>query len=111
MSLKKLILFPAVLLLPGCGMAGAAMDLATAPVRVVKTGSTVVDAVTTSDSERDQKRGREIRQREERLGELDREYRKQSARCERGNDEACRKADRAYAEMRALMPTVPYDPR
>ncbi len=108
---KNLVLLPAVLLLPACGVAGAAMDIATAPVRVVKTGSTVVDVITTSDSERDQKRGREIRQREERLGELDREYRKQSARCERGNDEACRKADRAYAEMRALMPAVPYDPQ
>lgn len=109
MSKSKLIILPALLVLPGCGVAGAALDVASAPVRVVKTGSTVVDAVTTSDSERDQKRGREIRRREERLGELDREYRKQSAKCARGNEDACRKADRADAEMRALMPSVPYE--
>lgn len=109
MSQTKLILLPALLALPGCGVAGAAVDLATAPVRVVKTGSTVVDVMTTSDSERDQKRGREIRRREERLGELDREYHKQTSKCERGNDEACRRAEQAYAEMRALTPSVPYE--
>jgi hypothetical protein len=110
---KKLILIPAMLALSGCGVAGAAIDLASAPVRgtsrALEAGSTVVDVMTTSDSERDQQRGREIRRREEHLGELDREYRKQSAKCERGSNEACRKADQAYAEMRALMPSVPYE--
>lgn len=105
---RTLVLIPA-LLLPGCAMAGAAVDLATAPVRVVKTGSTVVDAVTTSQSEKDQKRGQEIRRREERLGELDRNYRKQSEKCRRGNDDACRKADQLYAEMRRMMPGIPYE--
>ncbi|MEA3262593.1 MAG: hypothetical protein U9R07_03810 [Pseudomonadota bacterium] len=113
MTQTKLILLPALLVLPGCGVAGAAFDVASAPVRgtsrALEAGSTVVDVMTTSDSERDQKRGREIRRREERLGELDREYRKHSSKCERGNDEACRKADQAYAEMRALMPSVPYE--
>ena len=88
---KKLILIPAMLALSGCGVAGAAIDLASAPVRgtsrALEAGSTVVDVMTTSDSERDQQRGREIRRREERLGELDREYGKQSAKCERGSDE------------------------
>lgn len=107
----KLFALPALLLLPGCAVASAAVDLATAPVRVVKTGSTVVDVMTTSQSEKDQKRGREIRRREERLGELQREYRKQAAKCERGNDEACRKADQAYTAIRAQMPGVPYEGR
>jgi hypothetical protein len=113
MSCKKLFRVPALLILPGCGVAGAAVDLASAPVRgtsrALEAGSTVVDVMTTSDSERDQKRGREIRRREERLGELDLEYRKQVGKCERGDDGACRKADQAYAEMRALMPSVPYE--
>ncbi|MCZ8018928.1 hypothetical protein [Novosphingobium sp.] len=113
MSNKKLFIVSALLVLPGCGVAGAAVDLASAPVRgttrALEAGSTVVDVMTTSQSEKDQKRGREIRRREERLGELDREYRKQSKKCERGDDEACRKADYAYAEMRSLMPGVPYE--
>jgi hypothetical protein len=113
MSNNKLLTVSALLVLPGCGVAGAAVDLASAPVRgttrALEAGSTVIDVMTTSQSEKDQKRGREIRRREERLGELDREYRKQSAKCERGNDEACRKASHAYAEMRALMPSVPYE--
>jgi hypothetical protein len=108
-----LFVLSSLMVLPGCGVAGAAVDLASAPVRgtsrALEAGSTVVDVMTISQSERDQKRGREIRQREERLGELDREYRKQSSKCERGDDDACRKADRAYAEMRALMPSVPYE--
>lgn len=113
MSQFKVIVLPALLVLPGCGVAGAAFDVASAPVRgttrAIEAGSTVVDVMTTSDSERDQKRGREIRRREERLGELDREYRKQSSKCDRGDEGACRKAEQAYAEMRALMPSVPYE--
>ena len=107
----KLIALPALLLLTGCAAASAVVDLATAPVRVVKTGSTVVDVMTTSQSERDQKRGQAIRQREERLGKLESEYRKQARKCESGNEDACRKAQRAYTEMRALIPQVPYEPK
>ena len=103
------------LLLGGCGAAGAVVDLASMPVRgtskAVKAGSTLVDVATVSQSERDQKRGQDIRRREERLGELDREYRKQSRRCADGSEDACRKRDAAYAEMRQLMPSVPYEPR
>ncbi|MEY4473966.1 MAG: hypothetical protein RL671_2270 [Pseudomonadota bacterium] len=107
----KPLLLPALLALPGCGVAGAAVDLASAPVRVVKTGSTVVDKMTTSQAEKDQKRGREIRRREEQIGELERDYRKQSGKCQSGDEDACRKADRIHAEMRALMPSVPYEAR
>ncbi|MDP3906246.1 hypothetical protein [Novosphingobium sp.] len=96
------------LMLSGCGAASAVVDLATLPVRGA---SKVVDAATVSQSERDQQRGQDIRRREERLGELDREYEKQSRRCAEGNDEACRKRDAAYAEIRTLLPGVPYEPR
>ena len=44
--------------------------------------SSAVDVATTSQSEADQKRGREIRQREERLGKLQRDYDKQIDRCQ-----------------------------
>lgn len=106
MSRFKLLLLPVLLVLPGCGVA---MGIASAPMQVVKTGGKVVDVMTTSQSERDEKRGREIRKREERLGELERAYRKQLAKCQRGDEGACRKADQARAEMRALMPGVPYE--
>lgn len=95
-------------MLSGCGAAGAVADLASLPVRGA---SKAVDVATVSQSESDERRGREIRRREERLGELDREYRKQARRCAEGSDEACRKRDAAYSEMRRLMPGVPYEPR
>lgn len=107
----------ALLILPlsGCGAAGAVVDLASMPVRgtgrAIDAGSTLVDVATVSQSERDEKRGREIRRREERLGQLDREYRKQSEKCGRGDAEACRKRETAWYEMQRLMPSVPYEAR
>lgn len=109
MSSYKLIALPALLLLSGCAAASAAIDLAAAPVKVVKTGGKVVDVLTTSQSERDEKRGREIRKREERVGELEREFQKESRKCQRGNDRSCRKAEEARAELRTLMPQIPYE--
>ena len=50
--------------LSGC-IAQAAVELVTLPIKVVGAG---VDAVTTSQAEADQKRGREIRKAEERAG-------------------------------------------
>jgi len=47
-------------------IAGAAVDVATLPVKVASAG---VDAVTTSESEADQKRGRELRLAEARCRE------------------------------------------
>ncbi len=76
--------FLPVLLVPalsGCvvgTIASTAVDIATLPVKVVSSG---VDAVTTSQSEADQKRGRELRKEEERRG---RELRRMEARCRRG---------------------------
>ena len=52
------------LLLSGC-LARTAVDIVTLPVKAVGAG---VDAVTTSQAEADQRRGREIREEEERLG-------------------------------------------
>ena len=64
--------------LSGCvvgTVASTAVDVVTLPVKVVSAG---VDAVTTSQAERDQKVGREIRRQEEERGRLMRE---QAKRC------------------------------
>jgi len=102
-----LILLPlAAFGLSGC-LAKTALDVATAPVRVVSKG---VDLATTSQSEADEKRGREIRKREERLGQLERQFAKLQKQCTDGNRRACDDAVTVNAEMRALMPSIPVEP-
>lgn len=96
----------ASLTLQGC-LARAAVDVVTLPVRAVGAG---VDAVTTSQSEADEKRGREIRKREERLGELERDLDRQMERCADGNDAACEKAQAIRSEMKAILPGIPVEP-
>ena len=101
-----LFLLPvAALGLSGC-LAKTAFDVATAPVRVVSKG---VDLATTSQSEADEKRGREIRRREERLGKLEREFAKLQKDCVDGDRRACDRATTVNAEMRALMPQIPLE--
>ena len=92
--------------LSGC-IAKAALDVATAPVRVA---SGAVDMATTSQSEADEKRGREIREREERLGQLQRQYAKEMDRCGEGNEAACKSARATHAEIEALLPTITVEP-
>lgn len=96
----------AALALQGC-LAKAAVGVVTLPVRAVSKG---VDMATTSQSEADEARGREIRKREEQLGKLERDYDKAMDRCGDGDDEACEKAQTLKAEMKALMPGVPVEP-
>lgn len=108
-TIRLATLIPAGLALAGC----TAMDVVSLPVKVAKTGvgavSAGVDAVTTSQSEADQKRGRDIRQREERLGKLQRDYDKLAERCTDGDDKACRQSVEVRAEIDALLPGVPYE--
>lgn len=92
--------------LQGC-LARAAVDVVTLPVRAVSAG---VDAATTSQSEADEKRGRAIRKREERIGEIEREYARAMERCGDGDDEACDRAQNLRAEQKALMQNVPAEP-
>jgi hypothetical protein len=73
--LPVLLLAPA---LSACAVASTAVDVVTLPVKVVSKG---VDLATTSQSEADEKRGREIRKEEERLGK---ERRKLEQRCRKG---------------------------
>ena len=101
-----LLLMAAAPLLSGC-LAKAALDVATAPVKVVSKG---VDLATTSQSEADEKRGREIRRREERLAKLERRYEKEVEDCEDGDRSACKDARETYDEMQELLPTIPVEP-
>lgn len=102
----------ALTVLPGC-VAKSAFDLATMPVRVgaraVNTTADAYDRVTVSQSERDQKRGREIRKREERYGKLSHDYDRALRKCNGGNDEACATAREIYGEMNAMRSSVPYE--
>ena len=69
------------LLLGGCivaDVAETAVDVASIPVKVVSAG---VDAATTSQSEADEKRGRELRKAEEARG---RQQRQLEERCRKG---------------------------
>ncbi len=91
-----------LLTLPGC-IARTVVGVATAPVRVA---GKAVDLATTSQSEADEKRGRELRLREARLGRLERSYQQHSRQCADGNDEACDRARDEQAEIERSAPTV-----
>lgn len=69
--------------LPAGCIAKTAVDVVTLPVKAVGSG---VDAVTTSDSERDQKRGKQLRKRE---AQLRRDYEEFDAMCRKGDQQAC----------------------
>ena len=83
-----------------------AVGAATLPVKVASKG---IDLATTSQSEADQARGRDIRRREERLGELQRDYERQIERCGDGDRRACDRARQTYAEMQVLLPSIPVE--
>ena len=98
------------LALAGCvvgTIAKTAVDVATLPVKAVSAG---VDAATTSQSEADEKRGRELRKREAELGRLERRYEQESRDCVKGNQGACDQARTTYDQIQAVSPTVPVEP-
>ena len=79
--MKLLLLLPSALLLSGCvvgQVASTAVDVVTLPVKAVSAG---VDAATTSQSEADEKRGREARRADEERG---RQVRELAERCRKG---------------------------
>lgn len=90
----------------GC-VARTAAAIITAPVKVVSKG---VDLATTSQSEADEKRGREIRRREEQLAKLERRYAEELKNCREGDRRECRRAQETYNEMQQLIPTIPVEP-
>ena len=94
--MRLLILLILPLALSGCvvaTVADAAVDVVTLPVKVVSKG---VDVATTSQSEADEERGRDLRQAEERAGREARE-----------REKACKKA----AERGEPCPAAPTPPR
>jgi hypothetical protein len=79
--MNRLLLIAAGLSLSGCvvgTVASTAVDVVTLPVKVASAG---VDAVTTSESERDEKLGREMRRQDEERGK---QYRLAYERCRKG---------------------------
>ena len=79
--MRTLVLILVSAALGGCvvgTIASTAVDIVTLPVKVVSAG---VDAATTSQSEADEKRGRELRKAEEERG---REQRRLEERCRKG---------------------------
>ena len=88
--MRSILLVPVVALaLTGC-IARTAVDIVTLPVKAASKG---VDMATTSQSEADEKRGRALRQHEERLGKLERKQAKAQRDCRDGDREACDKAE------------------
>jgi len=78
---KRALILLLPLMLGGCivgTVASTAVDVVTLPVKAVSAG---VDAATTSQSEADQKRGRELRKQEEERG---RQWRLAWERCRKG---------------------------
>ncbi|HEY0164887.1 MAG TPA: hypothetical protein VGB39_05895 [Sphingomicrobium sp.] len=77
--MRQLLPLLAVPLLGGCivgTVAKTAVDVATLPVKAVSAG---VDAATTSQSEADEKRGRELRKADEKRARDEREAAKKAA--------------------------------
>ena len=88
----------ALLILSGC-VTSLISEVVTAPVKIV---SKTADVLTTSQSESDEKRGREMRKREESLGKLARQRDKAREKCEDGNEDACDKARALDGEIAAV---------
>ncbi len=95
MPLKRNFLILALIPLLGGCVARAALDVVTAPVKVAAKG---VDAVTTSQSEADEKRGRALRHQEEKIGKLSRKREKLARAC-RSSEDACRDLRRVESEI------------
>ncbi|MBK6708609.1 MAG: hypothetical protein IPG54_14555 [Sphingomonadales bacterium] len=93
--MRSYFLVPLVFLLSGC-VASVVGDVVTAPIKVV---SKTADVMTTSQSEADEKRGRELRKQEERLGKLARKRDEAREDCADGDREACTQFDALEAEI------------
>jgi hypothetical protein len=85
-------------LLSGC--VSTVASVVTAPVRVA---GKAFDLATTSQSEADEKRGRELREREEEIGKLERSYSRNARECREGDVDACEDAERDYERLGRLV--------
>ncbi|WP_395619127.1 hypothetical protein [Sphingorhabdus sp.] len=65
----------------------------------MKIVSKTADVLTTSQSEADEKRGREMRKNEEKIGKLSRQLKKAQKRCADGDRDGCKKAKNIRDEI------------
>lgn len=80
----RILIVPFALLLPACTtVARTAVDVVSLPVKAVSAG---VDAATTSQSEADEKRGRDLRKSEEEYGKRVRLWQEACAKLERAGE-------------------------
>jgi len=94
-----------VLILPGC-IAKTALGVVTAPIKVA---GKAADIATTSQAESDEKRGREMRKREEKLGKLYRQRAKLIQKCHHGKHSACRDLAAVEAQINEMEPAFPVE--
>lgn len=83
--MRAMLVLGTAFMLSGC-VTSIVKDVVTAPIKIV---SKTADVLTTSQSESDEKRGKEMRKREEALGKLARQRDKAREKCENGDQEAC----------------------
>ncbi len=95
--MRKIIAITLLFSLSGC--VSLVKDVVTAPVKIV---SKTADVLTTSQSESDEKRGREIRKKEEMLGKLSRKIEKANGKCEDGNEDSCEEAKKLSEDYEKL---------
>lgn len=99
---KPMAAITAMVMLGGC--VSAAKTVVTAPFKAV---GQVADWSTTSQEEADRNRGRALRERDERLGELHRDQEKALRQCRKGSQKHCERAEILGHEMEATAAT-PY---
>ena len=87
-NVRLVLAIAPMILLQGC-VASMVSNVVTAPVKIV---SKTTDILTTSQSESDEKRGLDMRKREENVGKLSRQLKKVQERCADGDRDACKKA-------------------
>ena len=87
-NMRLVLAVMSTFLLQGC-VTSLVKNVVTAPVKIV---SKTADVLTTSQSESDEKRGRELRKREENIGKLSRQRDEARGRCADGDKGACKKA-------------------
>jgi uncharacterized lipoprotein YajG len=97
LTMRRILPFALLLLLPGC-VTSLVKEVVTAPVKIV---SKTADVLTTSQSEADEKRGRDMRKKEERLGKLSRQRDKLREQCDDGSEDACEKLRDVEDELAA----------
>jgi hypothetical protein len=96
-AVRPLLLAAVALALPGC-VARAAWNVVTLPVEVA---AETVDVLTTSQSEADEKRGRALREAEERRAREERaQARAEAEQARRNAEQAQRDAEQAARERR-----------